>query len=156
MDDFLQFGSKRVGRGAWKGGERPVKFCSISVILLGHFSAGHLEHSMKPFGKRGALALEASWCRQLTLFFSFLSFAKHQPSPAVFHPSVTVILGLPTALFAWPMLIFLSLLVTLPCSWTSHLASFHPLCKSTQKSTVFHILRGEILPKPLTYIIQEN
>ena len=84
MDDFLQFGrSRRVGRGDWKGGKRPMKFCSISAILLGHFSAGHLEHSIQPFGKRGALALETSWCGQLTLFFSFLSFAKHQPSPAV-------------------------------------------------------------------------
>lgn len=81
MDAFLQFGrGRRVGRGAWKGVERPMKFCSISAIHLGHFSAGYLEHSMKPFGKRGALALETSWCGQLTLFFSFLSFAKHQPA----------------------------------------------------------------------------
>lgn len=28
-----------------------MKFCSISEIFLGQFSAGRLEHSVKPFGK---------------------------------------------------------------------------------------------------------
>lgn len=44
------------GVGEWggmlgKAGSSHVKFCSISGILLGQFSAGRLEHSVKPFGK---------------------------------------------------------------------------------------------------------
>lgn len=32
-----------------KAGSGHVKFCSISGILLGQFSAGQLEYSVKPF-----------------------------------------------------------------------------------------------------------
>ena len=44
------------GVGEWggmldKAGSGHMKFCSISGILLGQFSAGRLEHSVKPFGK---------------------------------------------------------------------------------------------------------
>ena len=44
------------GVGEWggvlgKAGSGCMKFCSISGILLGHFSAGQLEHSVKPFDK---------------------------------------------------------------------------------------------------------
>lgn len=50
-----------------------MKFCSISGILLGQFSAGRLEHSLKPFGKGRGPALETLWSGQPALFFSILS-----------------------------------------------------------------------------------
>lgn len=56
-----------------KAGSGRMKFCSISGILLGQFSAGQLEHSVKPFGKGREPGLRTLCSGQLALFFSLLS-----------------------------------------------------------------------------------
>lgn len=140
-----------------------MKFCSISGILLGQFSAGRLEHSVKPFGKgRGSgLRNTVEWATGLIFFYSFLSLPSSDPP--ILHRSVRSVLCVcplpcvPNSPHAAHLLWALS-----PCFWTSHLASFqlsvplHPPCTSTQKCTVFLALKSEILHKPLSSIIWGN
>lgn len=75
-----------------KAGSGCMRFCSISGILSGQFSAGQLEHSVKPFGKERETGLGTLWSGQLALFFSAPSWHLPGSHPAVLDPSTSSVL----------------------------------------------------------------
>lgn len=69
-----------------------MKFCSISGILLGQFSAGQLEHSVKPFGTGRGTGLRTLRSGQPALLFSLRSCPLPSFPPAILRASSNFVL----------------------------------------------------------------